>query len=98
MLMEIACRAMEMGNCLELCYDGFTRVVEVHAVGTKKGGTEAMRVWQVRGVSCSDEPTGFKLLNLDEPMQARMIEEKSCAPRFGYQQRDKALTVIYCKL
>jgi hypothetical protein len=98
MLIEIACRALEMGKCLELGYDGFTRVVEVHAVGAKKGGTEAMRVWQVRGGSGSDEPTGFRLLNLDEPLEARMIEEKSRAPRFGYKQRDKALTVIYCRL
>jgi hypothetical protein len=98
MSIEIACQALEAGKCLELRNDSFTSVVEVHAVGAKKGGTEAMRVWQVRGGSTSDEPTGFKLLNLDETFSARIIEEKSRAPRFGYKQRDKALMVIYCRL
>lgn len=95
MLSGVAQEAIRHGKCLELRYDGFTRVVEVHCVGVKNKGGEAMRVWQVRGGSVSDERSGFKLLNLDETFSAHMIDEKSQAPRFGYKRRDSAFKIIY---
>ena len=98
MLHTIACTALQKKKCLELRYDGFTRVVEAHAVGVKKDGTEAMRVWQIRGGSVSGERTGFKLLDLDETFSAHMTDEQSHAPRFGYKHGDKALNPIYCQL
>jgi len=98
MLQRTACEALRSKKCLELRYDGYARVVEVHAVGVKKDGTDAMRVWQVRGGSVSGERTGFKLLDLDETFSAHMIDEKSNAPRFGYKHGDKALNPIYCQL
>lgn len=35
---DAAVSAIESGLCLELSYDGFSRLVEVHAVGTSKTG------------------------------------------------------------
>lgn len=52
------CEALKAGKCFELAYDGFYRVVEVHAVGATKYGNGIMRVWQVRGGSNSGERQG----------------------------------------
>ena len=98
MLHTVACIALRAKKRLELRYDGFARVVEVHAVGATKDGNDVMRVWQVRGGSVSGQPVEFKLLRLDEAFTAHMIDEKSQAPRFGYKHEDKALKVIYCQL
>ncbi len=76
-----ACEALKSGSCLEVRYDGFTRVVEVHAVGTSTAGNPVMRVWQVRGGSVSNEPVGWKLLRLDEARDLGILKEKSEAPR-----------------
>ena len=93
----VACQALRAGKCLELRYDGFSRVVEVHAVGVTKDGNEVMRVWQIRGGSQSGERTGWKLMRLDEAFTAHMIDEKSDAPRTGYKRGDPAMQTIVCQ-
>ena len=98
MLSTIAQQAVRTKKCLELRYDGFTRVVEVHTVGLKNKGGEAMRVWQVRGGSVSGERTGFKLLDLDETFSAHVINEQSHAPRMGYKRGDTAFQNIYAQV
>jgi len=44
---------MQSGMCLKLQYDGYSRLVEVHAVGKTTKGNVAMRVFQVGGGSVS---------------------------------------------
>ena len=98
MFADTACNAIRGNRRLELRYDGFSRVVEVHAVGTTKDGHECMRAWQVRGGSDSGEPVGWKLFRLDEAFSAHVTNEKSEAPRPGYKRGDKALTFIRCQV
>jgi hypothetical protein len=98
MLADIACKALRDGKRLELRYDGFSRVVEVHVVGTDTAGNQAMRVWQVRGGSNSNEPVGWKLFRLDEAFSAFVTDEKSEAPRVGYKRGDKAMRIIRCEV
>ncbi|WP_417711345.1 hypothetical protein [Roseibium aggregatum] len=93
-----ACDALRDGKRLELRYDGWSRVVEVHAVGDTDEGNEIMRVWQVRGGSESGERSGWKLLRLDEAFGAHVIDEKSEAPRRGYKRGDKAMRRICCQV
>ena len=75
-----ACEALRLGRCLELRYGGFTRVVEVHAVGTSTANNPVMRVWQIRGGSVHNEPIGWKLMRLDEALGVAILDEESMAP------------------
>jgi len=93
-----ACEAISQGKRLEVRYDGYSRVVEVHACGVTKDGNEVMRVWQVRGGSVHGEPIGWKLLRLDETVGYGLTEEPSAAPRPGYRRGDKAMRQIYCEV
>ena len=93
------CEALAAGKCLELRYDGYSRVVEVHAVGISGNGHWIMRVWQVRGGSIHNEPVGWKTMRLDEGFSAYVLEDKSMAPRPGYKRGDKAMPRgIKCQL
>jgi hypothetical protein len=83
---------------LELRYDGYSRCVEVHAVGYSKAGEAMMRAWQVRGGSASGEKVGWKLMRLAEASSAAISEAPSEAPRRGYKRGDPALARILCEL
>ena len=86
------CEALATGKRLELRYDGYQRVVEVHTVGRSKEGDWLMRVWQVRGASAGNEPVGWKLLRIDGSFTAHPINEQSKAPRPGYKRGEPAMT------
>lgn len=92
------CAALHGGKCFQLFYDGYIRIVEVHAVGTMKDGSAVMRVWQVRGGSRSGETQGWTLLRLDEASGGQIIDEKSQAPRPGYRRDDSTMVYISCQL
>jgi hypothetical protein len=93
-----ACNALRQGACLEIRYDGYARVVEVHAVGVSTAGHEVMRVWQVRGGSVHNEPVGWKMLRLDEASGVAILSERSQAPRPGYKRGDRAMYTITCQI
>lgn len=95
---ELACSALRSGKCLELRYDDYSRVVEVHTVGETTAGNLAMSVWQVRGGSNSNERIGWKTMRLDEAYSAAVLDEKSDAPRNGYVRNAKPFRRIICQL
>ncbi len=99
MWLETACAALRAGKRLELRYDGYSRVVEVHAAGYTKDDNAIMRVWQVRGGSVSGERSGWKLMRAGETFSALLTEEDSqAAPRPGYKRGDPALKRIVCEV
>ncbi len=98
MWLETACAALRSRKCLELRYDGYSRVVEVHAAGYTKDGNAIMRVWQVRGGSVSGERTGWKLMRADETFSAHLTDEPSLAPRPGFKRGDAAMDRIVCEI
>lgn len=49
MFVQTACEALRSGHVLELQYDGYVRLVEVHAVGFAGEDSPIMRAWQIRG-------------------------------------------------
>ena len=95
---QTACAALRSGHVLQLRYDGYTRDVEVHAVGFTEDDNAVMRVWQVAGGSVGDEPVGWKLLRPDEGVEAVVTTERSMAPRAGYNPADPIMKVITCQL
>lgn len=98
MSIAIACDALRSARRLELRYDGYVRVVEIHAVGFSRNDDPLMRVWQVRGGSAGGEPTGWKLLRVNEALGVQILDERSEAPRSGYRRNDSAMTRIACQL
>ncbi len=98
MLIDDACAALASGKCLEIHYDGFSRVVEVHAVGYSTAGNPVMRAWQIRGGSVSNEPVGWKLMRLDEAQSAGLLNEAAQSPRPGYKRGDRGMNQIICQL
>ena len=98
MWVQVACEALRSGHVLELRYDGYARMVEVHAVGFTKEDNAIMRVWQISGGSASNEPVGWKLLRLDEATGAIVTHQKSLAPRPGYKPGDAVMKLITCQL
>lgn len=97
MHVQAACDALRTGKCLEIFYDGYSRIVEVHAVGYTAENSAVMRVWQVRGGSASGERSGWKLLRLDETRRVSITSEASAAPRMGYRKEDTAMDRIVCQ-
>src|SRR5882757_275924 len=95
---QVACDALRSGHVLELRYGGYSRSVEVHAVGFTKEDNPVMRVWQVSGGSVSNEPVGWKLLRLDEATEAVVTQQRSHAPRPEYKPGDAVMKVITCQL
>jgi len=98
MWIDTACRALRDGKCLELSYDGFSRIVEVHAAGISNDNQAIMLAYQVRGGSKSNEPVGWKIMHLNEALNARLTDEDSNAPRRGYKRGHKAFRSFNCQL
>ena len=98
MMNSLPIAALKSGVCLRLQYDGFSRIVEVHAVGISTANNPCMRVYQVRGGSVSGEPVGWKMMTLDKAFTAHLSEEISQAPRQGYAQNDRSMSVIHAQL
>lgn len=95
---DAAVSAIESGLCLELRYDGFSRLVEVHAVGTSKTGQLCMRVYQVGGGSVSGERIGWKMMLIDKSFSAHLSATRSEAPRSGYKRGDRDMLTVYCEV
>ena len=98
MIHDIPSSALKTGNRLRLQYDGFDRIVEVHAVGISTAGNACMRVWQVRGGSVSNEPVGWKMMVLDKAFTAHLTNEISSGPRPGYVRDDRGMSQIFAQL
>jgi len=95
---ETAWDALHAGKRLLIAYHGFSRMVEVHAVGYTEEDHAVMLVWQVEGGSLSNKPVGWKLLRLDEVRRLGLTEEPSAAPRPGYNGGGKAMLKTLCRL
>jgi hypothetical protein len=98
MIHDLPVTAVKTGNRLELRYSGFTRVVEVHAVGISTAGNPCMRVFQVRGGSVSNEPVGWKMMTLDRSFSLHLTDEVSSAPRLGYARNDRGMSQIFAQV
>jgi hypothetical protein len=97
-VVDTACQALQQGRILELQYDGYSRCVEVHAVGTSTAGHQVMACWQTSGGSSGGEVIGWKLMRLDEVLRAAISSQASAAPCDGYRRGDKRMQRIIYEL
>ena len=81
-----------------LRYHGYTRTVEPHCIGESTAGNLLLRCWQTSGGSASNEPTGWKLLDVSEIHLASVTEASFSSARPGYRQGDTAMRRIYAQL
>src|SRR5256885_1569160 len=56
---SIACRALVCGRRLKLQYDGYSRVVEVHAVGYSRGEQRGISMKMMVDAGANPEPLEF---------------------------------------
>lgn len=94
MIHDLPVTAGQAGVALALHYNGFDRIVEVHAVGVSRAGNRLMRVWQVTGGSRSGINVGWKLMSINEASDLALTEQRSQAPRDGYRRGDRAMARI----
>jgi hypothetical protein len=94
---DVACDALRAGKCLSITYDGYTRLVEVHAVGTTKDGNPVLRAWQRHSTKPGFVPQ-FRLFRLDHAWTFAVSNELSQAPRRGYKRDDSHIAVIRCQI
>jgi hypothetical protein len=92
----LACEALLKHRRLRFRYDGFERIVEVHAVGATPRGEAIMLAWQVRG-GANSRAWGWKKFILAEAGEGQLIEERSFAPRRGFRRNDEAMARIFCE-
>ncbi|MDT9600281.1 hypothetical protein [Sphingosinicella rhizophila] len=85
--------ALEKGCCLELYYDGWSRVVEVYAVGLDSEGREVIQAWQPQADINGPGRPGWKLLYLDETRKVAVSGYFAEAPRPDYV-RDPAIVKV----
>lgn len=95
MPVQDALNALQSARCLQLVYDGYHRLVEVHAVGRSTAGNDCMRVYQVEGGSVSGERQGWKMMTFDKTFTTKVSDVPSHAPRQGYASNDRGMETIY---
>lgn len=92
-----ACEAVANSTALVVEYQGFRRIIEVHAVGRGANGQGLMRVFQVAGGSKSGT-LGWKLFHTEEATLVGIAPDPSCAPRSGFNPADPAMTEVFCRV
>jgi hypothetical protein len=80
---------LRSGRRLDVGYAGKRCVVDIHVVGMTKDRSTIMRVWRVGGGSAHGEPTGWKMNAARRGHSARILNERSAAPRPGHEPDDR---------
>ena len=74
------------------------RLLEVHAVGYAHGGFPVARVWEVAGFAFGKGEPRWEFLRLSNVVECNVTEERSKAPRSGFQRDDAALKEVFCQV
>ena len=99
MRVELACQALREQKRLELTYDGWSRTVEVHAVGFTKQNRAVMRVWRLWGVALARSLLAGNCFSLTKFFSACICVRRSAragGPVTSGTHRD--FDVIVCQL
>lgn len=92
------CDAIRSFKKLKFSYDGGERIVEPHCHGVTHLNNPALRAYQTDGYSKSGDTPAWRMFNLNEAGEIRVLDEEFNGPRFGYKRGDKGMKNIYCEL
>jgi hypothetical protein len=95
---SLLCKAILEKKVVRFYYAGGYRLAEPHCYGVSKDGNELLRVYQIGGYSESNNPSGWKLLRLDEISNLSSTEDSFPSPRPAYNPNDPAMASIYSRL
>lgn len=92
------CKAMRHALAVSFIYDGKTRIVEAHAIGTStKDGGVVLRGYQVAGDASRPLPQ-WTLFRVEQITGLGLTFTDSLAPREGYREGDKQMARIIAEL
>lgn len=92
------CDAIRLRRVIRFQYHGGVREVEPHCYGRSSVGDELLRAYQLRGVSRSGEPAGWKMFRVDEIFGLSVTFETFMAPRAGYDPADTVIAFVNCRV
>ena len=95
---NLICSAIKEKKLLRFLYDDGLRIVEPHCYGESTAGNDILRAYQVRGISTSGNPTGWRIFDTSKIVGVTVLDDTFDKTRRGYNPHDLAMTLIYCRL
>ncbi len=96
-MIDLITDAIRRRIVLSFVYDGHTRHVEPHCLGTGKTDNHLLRGFQIGGQSNSRLPA-WKLFDMSKAEQVELTEVGFVQAREGFKQGDRAMTAIIAEL
>ena len=95
----VICEAIQERKILRFDYKGLERVVEPYAFGKDNKGNYKLRAYQIDGFSESGKPVGWKLFNVENISNIKILDENFEEIREEYNPYgDKHIPNIICKV
>jgi predicted DNA-binding transcriptional regulator YafY len=91
-------QAIQEKRLLRFWYDGYSRTVEPHTLGSDFKGHKALRAYQVGGGSSSGECRGWKMFHVAEMSSIALLADTFGGARQGYRRGDRSFQVIQSQL
>lgn len=89
--------AVQNKEVISFTYEGYTRVVEPHAVGVSTAGHKVLRCFQVGGHH-EKQNHNWDLVLLSKIVNLSTTGQRFSSERIGYKRGDKGMTIIYTQL
>ena len=90
--------AIQSKQLLQFTYEGHFRVGQPHTFGVDKKGHEALRAYQVEGMSSSGMYRGWKMFHVQEIKGLTILDRTFEHPQLSYKKNDSAFLDIYAQL
>lgn len=90
--------AIRLKKVVEFVYDGGTRVVEPHCLGTSTAGNMALRGFQVSGHSLTEGIPDWRFFDLSKILRLTVLDKTFQSPRPGYRRGDRGMDYIEAEL
>jgi len=96
-MLQTIISAVQNKELISFGYEGYTRVVEPHAVGVSTAGHKVLRCFQVEGRH-EEQNHNWDLVLLSKIVDLSTTGQRFSSERQGYRRGDKGMTTIYAQL